>query len=502
MRDVRGRTGWVTVVELGWVWETDIRLDQPCLSITALHMGGDKSIGAWMRSIHRKDACGCLTRLSVRNESGCHEAFEQRHVQPACEGSREEMIMMLRIVGLVVGLTLVLSIAALADWNPGDGHKMHYPQLPIHLIDPGPNGMDVAFEYGRLADDWECMESGDVTDIHFWVSWLDDLVGPIDGFTVVIWSDNPEGPDGYSIPNEPLWSRDFGPGDFVVRDMEPYDQDWFNPWTGDYRPNNHTMWQQINIVDIWDPFHQEEGNVYWLEIDMWGASSCGWKVSGSDQFRDDAVCWDFPRFMELIHPITFESLDLAFVITCEQWLGFGWEDLTTVLGLYGDGIPPILATNVGAPDPVYSGLRSLRLEDASPSGTPQAYLAWVRGLQDGDVVEADFWRYDVTPGASPSCRIWGHWNDTDSCTGYSGSAGGNDDYGPGTGWDKASWSWVVVDGHTGLIIECRTYSNPGDVVWVDDIGIRAPCDAIIIFPDAGPSAVVPTTWSRLKAMYR
>jgi hypothetical protein len=309
------------------------------------------------------------------------------------------------------------------------------------------------------------------------------------------------GPNGYSIPNGRLWERDFGPDDFVVRDMDYHVQDWYNPWTGEYIVGDHSTWQQINIVDIWEPFYQELGEIYWLEIDMWGAT-CGWKVSGSEPFMDDAVYWDFPEFIELRHPETLESLDLAFVITCEEEVWFGWEDMTTVLGLYGSGTPPIIATNVGAPDPVYSGLRSLRLEDNSPSGTPQAYLAWVRDLQDGDVVEAGFWRYDVTAGAAPSCRIWGHWNDTDSCTGYSGSASGNSDYGPGTGWDFATWTWTVSGGHTGLIIECRTYSSPGDVVWVDDIMVRIPCGARVTFPDAGPSAVMPTTWSRLKAMYR
>ena len=48
-------------------------------------------------------------------------------------------------------------------------------------------------------------------------------------------------------------------------------------------------------------------------------------------------------------------------------------------------------------------------------------------LKNGDTVSAGFARYDETPGASPSCRIWGHWNDElpGNPEGYSGSAGGN-----------------------------------------------------------------------------
>jgi hypothetical protein len=36
------------------------------------------------------------------------------------------------------------------------------------------------------------------------------------------------------------------------------------------------------------------------------------------------------------------------------------------------------------------------------------------------------------------------------------------------------FSWYVADGHTGLVIEARTYSNPGDTVWIDDLHICAP----------------------------
>jgi hypothetical protein len=179
-----------------------------------------------------------------------------------------------------------------------------------------------------------------------------------------------------------------------------------------------------------------------------------------------------------------------------------WECGYTVLGLYGTGDPPIIATNVGDPDPVYEGLRSLRLEDNSPSGTPQAYVAWVRGLADGDTVSACIWRYDTTPGASPSCRIWAHWNDDpDDVNGYNGSAGGNDDYGPGTGWDQTCWTWYVeTSGHTGLVIEVRTYSNPGDTVWVDELIVDAPMTAEIVIPECD-NPVNNATWSSIKALY-
>jgi hypothetical protein len=51
-------------------------------------------------------------------------------------------------------------------------HKMHFPQLP------DPTGWDV--KAGCLEDDWECSETGYVTDIHFWGSWHGDMVEDIE----------------------------------------------------------------------------------------------------------------------------------------------------------------------------------------------------------------------------------------------------------------------------------------------------------------------------------
>jgi hypothetical protein len=167
----------------------------------------------------------------------------------------------------------------------------------------------------------------------------------------------------------------------------------------------------------------------------------------------------------------------------QQTLSYGWEDgVGTVLGMFPtDGQ---IATNVGAPDPVYAGERALKLVDNAASGTPQGYAAWIIGLQDGDQVTGSVWRYDTTPGTSPSGRIWGHYTNG-TIDDYAGSAGGQSDYGPGTGWDQTSWTWTFDAAsdptRTGLVIELRTYSSPGDTVWFDDISVTAPDHATIIF---------------------
>jgi len=173
----------------------------------------------------------------------------------------------------------------------------------------------------------------------------------------------------------------------------------------------------------------------------------------------------------------------------------GWEGTDTILGNYGDIIASIDTT------PVHSGSQSLKLEDNASSGTPQAFVAWVTGLTDGDQVTGTIWRYDDTPSAAPSCRIWAHWNDDPGdINGYNGSAGGQSEYGPGTGWDMAEYTWTVESGHTGLVIEIRTYSSAGDIVWVDDLTVTAPDGATIIVPEDG-TALERSSWAGIKATF-
>ena len=179
---------------------------------------------------------------------------------------------------------------------------------------------------------------------------------------------------------------------------------------------------------------------------------------------------------------------------------YGWEDGTsTVLS----GFDLYEATNVS--DVVYDGNYALKFADATVdgAGTPQGYVCWVRGLLDGDVVSASIARYDDTPDASPSGRIWGHWNDDPlDVDGYAGSASGNSDYGLGLGWDITSFDWTVSGGHTGLVIEVRIYSNPGDTVWYDNLEVIVPDrDGVEVEFPGGYVPVEGSTMSSIKALY-
>lgn len=228
---------------------------------------------------------------------------------------------------LIVTLLTMMAGPVVADWNPGDPHKMHYPQLP------DPNGWDVRISNARrdlgeppqwvVADDWKCTAGGDVTDVHFWVSWMQEVEDQILNIHLSIHANIPVGPDGYSIPGDLLWWRDFAPGEFTMRDYGTGDQGWYDPPFEDWWRPDHEKYYQINIVDIPEPFTQTEGEIYWLDIsaDLWGESELGklgWKTS-QDHFTDDAVYWSMmdQTWLELRDPDTGESLDMAFVITPE-----------------------------------------------------------------------------------------------------------------------------------------------------------------------------------------
>lgn len=241
-------------------------------------------------------------------------------------------------------LTGVLTCPLQADWDLGDDHKMHFPQLP------DVDGWDVEFvsNTNKIGDDWVCSQSGPVTDIHFWMSWQNDnepfgWPGLIDSIGVEIY-DNVE-PDTllpFSRPGNLLWDRVFDTTQPNVtrRPAAQGPQGWYSPQLGmqediAWNRPDHDFYEQVNIFNIDNPFIQQEGEVYWLVlwVDWVGTQNpAGWKTADLDRypdqfagqhFMDDAVWYDWTeqdpllRWHEIIDPQTMQSLDLAFVITPE-----------------------------------------------------------------------------------------------------------------------------------------------------------------------------------------
>ena len=186
---------------------------------------------------------------------------------------------------------------------------MHYPQLP------DPDGWDVlATSPMTLTDEWLCSESGPVTDIHFWGSWLSDEIGTITNIHLSIHEDTIEGK-----PGDLLWQSDV-PGNLVSSHRYGSSlQGWFDPSTT-FITDDHQLYFQYNIVDIPEPFIQEKGTIYWLDISVTADDGVwGWKTSKSRQFCTEALWWDTntQAWIELTDPGTQKPLDLAFVITPE-----------------------------------------------------------------------------------------------------------------------------------------------------------------------------------------
>jgi len=240
-----------------------------------------------------------------------------------------------------------LAVPASADWDIDDDlFKMHWPQLPDLET-----GLDVRATFPKvLADDFLCTQTGPITDIHIWGSWLGDEfpTGP-DGmqdpgnvtFRLSLHKNIPvqAGTEDFSKPGEEIWHGFFSPGSYKwrvwARDL---DEGFFDPnIPAGQNPiiGHDSMVIQYNfrVPDTAVQPFQEEGNIYWLDVmailppDQPTMTMFGWK-SSLDAFEDDAVYghvtpdgillndWQ-PLIYPFGHPYEGESMDLSFVIVPE-----------------------------------------------------------------------------------------------------------------------------------------------------------------------------------------
>jgi hypothetical protein len=127
---------------------------------------------------------------------------------------------------------------------------------------------------------------------------------------------------------------------------------------------------------------------------------------------------------------------------------------------------------------------------------------WIVGLEEGDGVVAGFDCYDLTPGGSPSGRIWAHESDGVDIDSYVGSAGGNSTYSDGYGWTNLEWSWSFDSNGgaaPGLVIEARIYSGStgsgtndgGNTIYIDNAWIVVSNDNAMIYNPAGQTIPEP-----------
>jgi hypothetical protein len=205
------------------------------------------------------------------------------------------------------------------------GDQTEFPDAKMETIQqPNPNGWDMWFNwwnYGYLADDWNCTETTQVTGIHFWVSWYSDIDVEIPWINVSIASDTP------GSPNTILWSREYD-DNFTI--AGPYYGDEGFAFAGDnYYEHNHQKFYRINIENITDPFLQENSTIYWLVLKLPIELNIGWKTSLNDTLSS-AMYGGIEGWYPIGNPTPpYEEFDFAFVITGEEapWeLHNGWNE--------------------------------------------------------------------------------------------------------------------------------------------------------------------------------
>ena len=165
-----------------------------------------------------------------------------------------------------------------------------------------------------LADDFECIQTGEITKINLWGSWKNDYgTGPAPGdiqkFHLSIYSDDPVGDNPndpnddpaneYSQPLERLWSGDFD--DFTETEFSVVQGEYFwDPYTENSLGWDNRIWSYVIEIPEANAFRQQGSRtnpvVYWLgvsaEISENGSALFGWKTTDlQNGWNDAAVAW-------------------------------------------------------------------------------------------------------------------------------------------------------------------------------------------------------------------
>jgi len=224
-----------------------------------------------------------------------------------------------------------------------------------------------------LADDFQCTQSGPITDVHIWGSFFRDVL-PAEGpgsmtLTLTIYADVP-GP-GYSHPGQALWSQTFSPGQYQAANNFTTTEWWHDPSMPTWIfPGDTNMYQFDFYLDPTNAFDQVEGTIYWLGVSSPVGPvnfSFGWKTT-YQHWNDDA-CWldSAGIWRELRygdgHPRTGQSMDLAFALSGAEEL-YDWD--------FGDAPSPYptLSASGGAQHPKVPGFCLGQFEDTEFDGIP------------------------------------------------------------------------------------------------------------------------------------
>jgi hypothetical protein len=238
---------------------------------------------------------------------------------------------------VIVGVLVLLwgSTASLAVWIPADGSTMHYPQLP----DMGITGLDVQATPTALADDFQATQSGPLTRIILWGSWLNDDVRPL-ALGVAIFSNIPaNGNVPFGRPGQLLWSHYFMGTEVNDFGVATVNGQFYNPVDNMMQGADSQVVQYELTIEANLAFPMQKGVIYWLSVqrsDVADGKLFGWKTSG-DGFESAAVFLYQPTSGDpeirqlqfpISHPYVGQGMNLAFVVVPEP-------TILTLVGLGG-----------------------------------------------------------------------------------------------------------------------------------------------------------------------
>ncbi|CAD7773481.1 hypothetical protein DMNBHIDG_00769 [Candidatus Methanoperedenaceae archaeon GB37] len=198
------------------------------------------------------------------------------------------------------------------------------------------NGINILSLDPVVADDWLCIKGKPITEIHFWgsylscdgqVHWEQRNPGPpenplpptpgLSGFWISFHKNVPAGVD----PDMP-WSH---PGELIKEiwvDFKDVKEIYWDSVSHSTGPDGLIWWEHkfYYIVRLEEPFKQEEGTIYWLNI---GATPLpdsrwcwGWETS-KDHWNDNAVQGSEEWWEDLgASTIDFEDLILGTTYNC------------------------------------------------------------------------------------------------------------------------------------------------------------------------------------------
>ena len=337
--------------------------------------------------------------------------------------------------GFIPAMVLVMLLAtcsARAQTQPccPETNGVKWIQLPNV-----PTGFDVnASGVRTLADDFLCTNSGPITDIHLWGSWLNDAADPTAVFTLTIWSDVPVLPGNtVSHPGTNLWSQTFGPGQYSMCFYTNASEQFYDVDPAGFHllGNSTKLYYLCFFPDPANLFTQRGTSSaptnYWLSVNAQTQTGAqfdfGWKTSITNY--NDAAVWGsgtLPAgWTPMTDPASGNKVNMAFKITT--------------------------STNQPPPPPVCvetNGVKYLQLPNLDGGWDVWDSSSRPTQVTDGPWVLADDF---ICTNAGPvsDIHLWGSWL--------------NDQPLPGS----ISF-WLGIYDDVG-VSATNSFSHPGNLVW-------------------------------------